>query len=297
MVTQRILRVTALISAAILLSLPCRSHATSLLYEGFNYTPGTPLNTLNGGTGFTGAWIDGSGGSHVGFVTVQSENMQYGTLSTSGHSIHAADDPLAGASYMSRTFTQITGTLGDELWIGFLVRRDSNGGQVPASQNVFELGLIQDDQTEGLFIGDTLNNNDHWALRSMGGDFSAASNTLLSLGQTSFLVAKISWDAGDNLGGGFFGENIELFVNPTIGTTPLTPSASFTGLNLTDISRMYLNTGFAGTWSVDEIRAGTTYASVAPAIPEPSPVSLLAIGGLLAGFGIRHRRLSARPVL
>jgi hypothetical protein len=90
---------------------------------------------------------------------------------------------------------------------------------------------------------------------------------------TGFLVVKLDGVAGV----------ISLYVNPSTlgGSAPVTASASMSFTNFS-FDTFRIQSGGTEKLDVDELRLGTTYASVTPVIPEPATILLLAFGGGLA---------------
>jgi hypothetical protein len=118
------------------------------------------------------------------------------------------------------------------------------------------------------------------------------SSTYLNIGAGTtsprLVVMKIDYMSGN--------DNVELFVDPTLGTEPTTPTATTTSV----IDLAFDGLSFAcypsasGEYTptyVDEIRVGTSYADVTPSVPEPSSIILTVLGtfGLLA-YAWRKRK-------
>ena len=106
--------------------------APPVIYEPFNYTPpDTTLTGNAGGTGLTGNWT-------VGTSAVESTNLTYGTLATSG-SATVANGFNTSSGRIGIGPTTLSGLLNDggELWMSFLYQTGSNA----ASNARFAIGL------------------------------------------------------------------------------------------------------------------------------------------------------------
>jgi uncharacterized protein (TIGR03382 family) len=82
-------------------------------------------------------------------------------------------------------------------------------------------------------------------------------------------------------------------VNPPPGATPpAAASATKSDLDVGTITTIGFAAGADATWTVDEVRIGSTFADVAP-LPEPAAASLAGLAGLsLLG---RRRRSPQSP--
>jgi hypothetical protein len=118
--------------------------------------------------------------------------------------------------------------------------------------------------------------NPNWALQE--GTITSASGIAAVSNVTAFLAVEVEYGAST--------DTELLYVNPTPGAAqPGTPSATMT-YNIGNQKGLGLNT-FNGAYATfDEIRGGTTWASVTP-VPEPSTFALV---GLFALFPLLIRR-------
>lgn len=115
--------------------------------------------------------------------------------------------------------------------------------------------------------------------------------TVLALNTTVFVVGRYTFNAGVT------NDTSALWINPSSGTfedvsAPTPTLTSATGTDLTAVTQ-FLIRGAAGSPAgvFDELRVGTTWASVTTsAIPEPSTASVLAGGLVLAGVVMQRRR-------
>lgn len=105
-------------------------------------------------------------------------------------------------------------------------------------------------------------------------------------GDTVFIVLKYNFDSVN-------GDSASLFINPTPGG-----AESAAQLVVTAGTALTLNTGIQSyfvrnnsvepdTLQIDELRVGTAWADVTPAVPEPTTGALACLGGLLLLAGRR----------
>ena len=107
------------------------ANATAVIYEPFNYTPpDTTLTGNAGGSGLTGTWT-------VGTSAVESTNLTYGSLATSG-SATVANGYNTSSGRIGIGPTTLSGLLNDGggLWMSFLYRTGDD-----ASRTRFAIGL------------------------------------------------------------------------------------------------------------------------------------------------------------
>ncbi|WP_438481313.1 PEP-CTERM sorting domain-containing protein [Oleiharenicola lentus] len=120
------------------------------------------------------------------------------------------------------------------------------------------------------------------------------SSTLYTTGETVFLVGQYSFVAGAA------NDTSALWINPAPATFAAgsAPTATLTALGGTDMTAVtqFLLRGAAGSpaGAFDELRVGTTWASVTPAaaaaIPEPSTYAAIFGGLALVGAVVYRRR-------
>lgn len=173
------------------------------------------------------------------------------------------------------------------IWFSSLIRRDNANRQLRANfigSNIAwymsvpgTITLVNDNDTDE-WNGIT----DVWHIGTEGGSFTSTGISSVQ-DQTQLLLVKFDFNGTSS--------EVRFWVygDPSSlpGSTPADASAHavLTGLDQDAIGfkgvAFYLHYS-AGSGSVDEIRFGTTYADVVPAVPEPGILSLLALSGTLA---------------
>ena len=282
-----------------------------LAWEPFNY-PTTPsasapdlngdgnvdLWGLNGGFGFSGGWIEygASEGSYpLDYIQPFSLGVPASSagLMTAGGSLRSYMTLASAGTYLSRTFASpIATTDGTTLWISLLVQKErthSNAGTIGDDEN-FKFALHGSDR-QLVWFGDARDYHQSPQNYFLEGDRALGfADQGPVVGVTDLLVVKLSFLANSP-------NTMELFLNPTPGIVPTSPNVAIElptefsevrGFDIQMESPLYRT-----QWSLDEIRIGKTYASVTPAVPEPSSVLLAGFGLGAAGFTRLRRNRAA----
>ena len=252
----------ALVCACIVV--PAR--AGLIIYDGFNYTAGTDMNTDNGGTGWSAAWVPtGTGTVH----TNSAPGLTYADLVVTGGAVYVQGrNNGAGNLAAPRTFNNVSITSGD-IWFSFLTKPT-----VVLGSRFFDIAL---------YSGGTANANQVLLVQANGpGNTTAPNNWMLqNLGNNSGTSIPVAFNAVTFVvvqitSGGTVGN---LWINPSqsaIDSGSLTTAdPSFAGtMNLgattpTTVDRAFITAGggsstsYAGGY-VDEMRLGNSFADVAP---------------------------------
>ena len=227
------------------------------------------LNGANGGTGWGGAWQEQNGSTTIPGYNVASATMSYSTLTVTGNhgvggfSYESAGRPLditAGGPFGTSGYlsSNLIGVSGKTLWMSALIRKDANADD-ENSLRLTSGGTVWQLTTPLVGIGyfGAASNNGatrEWSLNVNG---TVVQTTVpVVVGVTALLVVRMDFGA----------TNTEtLYVNPATlgGSAPGTSSASgTTTTNIAFKNLVYYGANGAGGSSIDEIRYGTTYASV-----------------------------------
>lgn len=220
-----------------------------LAYEPFDYSPPiTPIVGQAGGLGFSGAWVAGIPGTPAGnFMTAGTSNLVYAGLASTGVRMRLS---ATGNQAMQRALTSSLGADGTVRYVSLLVRPDST----PSATTWFGLLLMGGNGTN-LFAGKPGGGQSlRYVLEDAGGARQFPSTHVVVNGTTVLLVIKLEFRAG--------ADRISLFVNPPLNAEPALANAVKQDLDLGVVRSVALNNSML--WSADELRIGTTYASVLP---------------------------------
>jgi len=247
--TCRIMRAAATFAS---LAVSLAASADGLVaYEGFNYG-GTPnIQGAGGGSGWGSTWAKLSS-IPTGAIP---EGMTWPDLPSSGGSAITAGYASADYTRYSRVISAYTAPQ-DTVYVSFLLRPNLGYGVGG--------GLAFGTWENGIVVG-IATGTGHYGLAGLQGP-AMASTTPLIQGQAALLVARARKDAGGTI-------TWTLHVNPPIGALePQVPDVTMTipGTTLPQALALYNDGGF----STDEIRVGTTWASVLGVATTPCPADL-----------------------
>lgn len=263
-------------------ALPARVQAALIAYDGFETQTIGNLGGQTGGSNWTApTW------TAITSVQVAAGGLNYnnGAISINGGAQAAQFvDNANSDSAVSRSFPAQTGTV----YFSFLFT-------APTGLEMSDfLGFQLNNDTLELSSGTIgLRNNagnPFFARISSSSDTQAQNaNSAVNANSTDtfLLVGKLSHSGGNY-------NRMDLFVNPSSLTEPGTPTITATantGINsvsMFNVRNVNLDSG--DLYRFDELKIGTTFASVVTPIPEPSGV-LLALSGV-AGLVYWRRRAS-----
>ena len=234
------------------------AQATLIAQDEFSYAIGSQII----GQGSNSNWPT-AGKTWTGATTaiIETGDLTYSNLAISGNSVEVQGNNQG----IFRALGVTNSTAGQTLWLSALMQIDQSVGNSYAGVSLFS------GATEKFFFGQRIGDS-KWGIERYGlGGVDSTITTVSNV--TGFLVVKLDGIAG----------LISLYVNPSTlgGSAPSTASASMTFTNFS-FDTFRIQSGGTEKLDVDELRLGTTYASVTPVIPEPATVLLLAFGGGLA---------------
>ena len=254
--------------------------AALIAYDGFAYQPGTLLAGQSGGFGFANAWAPGGFNTSISNnYTIGTGSLSSGTLATSGNSVSAtATNALSG---LTRSLSTGLGDSGTTSYISILMRPNGpvTGGTFENFYGMYLTSSVGSDA----FIGKSGNGpTTFYDLEDRGGTDQYNTGVMAQTGQTVLLVLRIDFIAGI--------DRLTLYANPTPGATEPFLGAVKQDRDLGTVTGLTLYS--TGAFSVDEIRVGTTFADVVPtvAVPEPTSLALLCLGGFTSWGGVTIRR-------
>ena len=291
-----------------LVGISCFSSRAALLsYEPFDYLLGADITagSLNGGSGWGGAWGVNSGGNTIAGDspgdTIAAGSLGYtdslgNSLMTLGNSGFFSG--LPGTSQPFRNLAATRGTDGTTTWLSFVgVRVGPTTNNAVEPDNPYPRAAnfsLYNAGSERLAIGNSTGaTNDAWSLIPLGGlGNRVASSTPMA--NQSLIVVRI-----DHIGDSTINDNAYLFINPTLGVEPSIGLANAASVGLFDYTITRVRP-FAGNQQAtrpyaegqfDEFRLGETFADVTPFTPVPEPSTWAMIGLGLGAFAlIRGRR-------
>jgi hypothetical protein len=261
---------TTLTAAAAALCLLPASTLAQLVYEPFEYTIGiNQLSGKSGGTGFSGAWSAPDGGTTS--PDIQALGLRY--IDSSGKRLEATGSAalVDGPStvYRNVPFNTIPAET-TTMYVSMI------GQRVAGNQSRFANLAFFEGSTERFALGHPSNQN-NWSATFSGTGSGTAASTVPAT-EKALLVMKVEL----NVNGGV-NDRISIFVNPTLGSEPATPNATFTSTaniinTFGQLTRIRLAAGGATSTTTldthalfDEIRIGVNWAEITPqGVAEPT---------------------------
>lgn len=252
----------------LLAAVACSSAQAGLLtYEGFDYPAGSSLDNQSGGTGWDANWGQFLGGAGAQTVASPSLADPSGLLVTTANRTSSTTTNFSGRYPLLPGY----GTAGSSIYYSLLIQPDST----PDVDDYYGLQLFSNNGGSDLFIG---KGGSALTYRLESGILASDSTTSAALGQPVLLVVRVDFNPSGVVADP---ETFRLYVNPTPGAAePLTADATLS-FNLGSQNGLAFNSGNGASISFDELRIGTDYASVTPAIPEPAAMGLLLPAALL----------------
>jgi len=237
-------RIAAALVAAVIAFSAAPARAQLVAYDGFGNGPLANLAGSTGGTGWTSAWANASDN----LTKISGAGLSYAGLATTPG---GAVTPTANGTWPSSIYQRAFGTLPagtNSVYVSFLMRDDAawgiwggvSFGSYPYKMTVGSpLGMYSYGMTLSEGLGDV-------------------TNKPLIQGQTTFIVVRISKNTPAA------GISYRMYINPAVGSAEPGFADAQYGVgpvsNLPTALSIDNGTGF----TTDEIRVGTTWASVLP---------------------------------
>jgi hypothetical protein len=231
-----------------------------LTYEPFAYIQGSGAASLDGqpnnGTQGSNGWDTVTWGQFLGGAT--SYTIGQGSLSDPSNLLVTTGNCTRTTGGFAGRYNVYTGLPGhtnaNPTYYSILIRPDNLG----ATNGISYLQIFGQPNGNDLLAG-KLTGSTFWGLQS-GTNLGQAFSTVQAVSnQTTFLVVR-----GNYVQGG--ASTFRLYVNPTPGAPePATPDATVS-FNIQNQNGLAFNTQNGAAASFDEIRVGTNYADVTPAV-------------------------------
>ncbi|MEZ6123004.1 MAG: Calx-beta domain-containing protein [Planctomycetaceae bacterium] len=226
------------------------------VYEGFDYTPdGAQLVGRNGGSGFSGSWAAGGFNANLPnsdlYTTVLAPLDSPGLINSPGHAVAPA--MTNGAGGLRRLLTSSIGQDNTTKYFSVVLEPQGTLGQ--GNQGGF-FGIYLDSASlpDDLFVGSSGTGN--YGIENRGGAGKVTSNVAPVSGESVLLVVKAEFLPGN--------DQFTLYVNPQLNAQePLSGGVIKSDLDLGLVDALTIYSG--GAYELDEVRIGSTFASVAPA--------------------------------
>ena len=226
-----------------------RATAELIVYEPFNYAAGTPLVGANQGIGFTSPWASGGWNARLFHLfQVAPGVLDYPGLATEG-TTHVSGEPppdRSGIAGLGRTLASPLGREDGTYYLSFLHRPD---GEEDYGSIVLGTG-----QGNELAIGKSASTGEYY-ISNRGGVGRVLSGVPGEVGRTRFVVVKMEFRAGP--------DRFTLYMDPVPGTAEPGDGVVKEDLDLQYAEKIFLYS--RASWSVDEIRLGTSWEDVTPA--------------------------------
>jgi fibronectin type 3 domain-containing protein len=277
------------------------SNGTLLAYEPFGETSGAVLANASGGGdfGWANAWQDQNGSGNIPGNDVESSTpVAYTGLVENGNYLVGGDywdyigrqlDTSATGPFATYLLSNgLIGAPGQTVWMSFLLRADVAKPDVSVSLGTQGGGMawwIGNPNIEVGYFGSLSNDssgNPYWSL-AYGGSYATPTTVVpttvpVTAGQPVLCVVGVTFGANGA------SDKASLYINPTLsGAAPATPDATLSNSSSLAFESL---TYYGGTGhnmsSLDEIRVGTSFASVTPQIVVVAPI---APAGLTATSG------------
>lgn len=225
-------------------------------YDGFNYTLGSALQGLNGGTGWSSGWATNAGATRGGTIVsgLSYTDAAGNTLPVQGGAL--ATDPSVFFSQETRNTLKTFGTAGSSVWLSFLVKQTeapSNGAPFSYAQAAIGTGYtFGSDAMLGGISFDDIAINPFYA----GSSSEYIIPNAAPAGSASLVVLRYDFASSGS-------DTINLWLNPLLNSNLGAPNVSGAFRNYADLlSGITLAHGDYRTFVYDEVRIGSNYIAV-----------------------------------
>jgi PKD repeat protein len=252
-----------------------------MAYEPFQYPAGIALHSLEGGGGWTSAWMVQNDDSVIPGYQIDNttSSLQYGSLLTNGNHASGGRAYLTAWRLLNAThegtfgpyveaWQSGIGTLaqGDTLWVSSVMQINGNGDH-EIKLDLFEAAGFWCPECTRLSIGyfgspSNVGGQRRWSMESDGTVFT--SDVVVETGQPALHVLRLIFNPGAT--------QIDYYINPIGlgGTPPTTAALSHTTSEALIIRSLILYMDQQpGSVSIDEIRFADSYRCVAPDMSTP----------------------------
>ncbi len=223
-----------------------------LAYEGFAYVVSNKIHGLNGGTGFSSAWVSSQDGLTNPNFEIVSPGDSWGSLPVSSNRLLRTS--TGGTESLSRTLSADLDAT--NLWFSVLWRPRSNEGFAIGSGALLENGGPPDTITGGAGFGfmNTDNTMAYASIYHSGGRTDSASGLAISQGSPVLLAGFIEFNVGPS------GEDRLSLYPVTTNLTLGTPVTVVVAVDETTLNTLTMESNRGPGY--DEIRLGRTFADV-----------------------------------
>jgi hypothetical protein len=300
--------------------LAAAGHAATLVYEGFDYTPGSDVNTpLNGGMGFlaNSSWTPGQQGgvitvydaaSAVGVTNSNAggeiewdgvvDNLPTSPASTANRYIGTSPTTVSGTDRITaqRVLSQSAGALAGAdniLWASIVWHQQGSNygrhvGFALGTDDLANRSVNIDSGGDGIGVGGAYNTYAVTPTIWTGGNVAARTTTgaaNVSASEDNIVILKFEFGAADTVTAYRFLES-ETLSEATFNANAVSASSAIdeTTINVLSFSQS------RGQEAIDEIRLGDTFADVIATniVPEPASLATGLLG--LTMLVVRRRR-------
>lgn len=280
------------------LAVASTASASLLTHEPFDYAAGQSLDPsggtpLAGGTGWNEGWDIQN--FTATYATADATPLTQGQVASSAGYAVGGGAFTNGGRRIATGFNSVWDQAGyvsdpfgadptpwrranidrNTVWASMLLRKDANNNDsstVALHPSGIAWSPSDTPRVEVGFLGG--GSPRFWGLRlnSGAGNVDTLTSEPVTIGETAFLVLKLDLEA----------DTLEYYVNPPAGAAPGTPDLT-TALpaNYGFKSIQWYPGNGSGNGSIDELRIGTTYADVAPLVPEPASGMVVLAGAAL----------------